>query len=611
MSDKNQAHEFCMGFVSASEKYREQFLDKWEEILSNFIVEPSQDWASPQHRNSPYKSPPRMGRTERNQIILKDPETHKLVMTYAAKLVRVLFGDRNHEYVIAQPVGYEDVQAAQTVTRLLRYCFSRPGHFRTLVESIIDMLLFGTSVVEVVWKYEEREMPVRSVSSMLGVETSTTARVMVPYYDDACIRPLDVFDFYPDPGRYRIEDMSGAAKRFRMNKNSAKQMADSELWDSAAVTAAIDRGGSSQRKSQDYDNEIREGIDMPYDRVQHSDFQDMIGYEYWGEVPWGGRRVITIWNNELVRDEEYPLADPHLPFHSMIINPMHGRFYGISPAEIVRYDQSFADALKMLLATAIVRKVNPPVAVDLDGDCDEDAVSLWTSKKMIKVRGGPGAIGALRYDADTNAGLTMWQAMIQNIQGGSGATGAVQGEEGPDREPATVGALRLQAAMDRPELAAMVLEEECLPPIAQAFLRRNQQFLEDTEDLRKRIGEQPESVWLGTIMGEFDVRFMGSRRAMSRQMKLQSVDRLTAMGTAWPELRGLLPMQDLATWLTGDLLELPEIAAKIADPRQVMMNVLLQGLMGGGSSGGAGSNGVASLGQPPGAMPAQMGGGIQ
>jgi hypothetical protein len=118
------------------------------------------------------------------------------------------------------------------------------------------------------------------------------------------------------------------------------------------------------------------------------------------------------------------------------------------------------------------------------------------------------------------------------MQGGSGAPGAIQGEAGPDRESATVGAARFQAAMGQPELAALILENEDLPAIAKGILKRCQQFL-DTEGLKKRIGEQPESMWIGDIMGDFDVQFFGSRQMQTRQEN-QSWDRLIAWSAAVP-----------------------------------------------------------------------------
>ena len=607
MADKRtEAYEFVMSFIAASEKYKDQFEPKWREILANFMVDfddldsgsragRGYGTAQPYQRNNVY-------RPSRNSVRLKDPETHRLVMTYASKLVRSMFGDPKREYIQAAPSGYEDAVKSATVTRLLRYDFGLPGMFRTFVEAIVDMILFGTSVVEVGWRYEERDMLVRSVEEEYGVETSTSQRLRVPVYDDVTMTPIDVSCFYPDPSRYRIQDMMGAAKKFTMSANEARRLAAMGIYDSAQVEQAIGNGtgGVGPHKTS-----FRVGIDQPQPQSV-SAFGDMIGYEYSGEVVYGSRVMrerITVLNAVVVRDEPYD--DYYLPFHSFTINPVQGRFYGISPAEVVRSDQSFADAIKILLAEAVIRQVHPPIAYDSDAEFDVAKLREWRADLPIGIRGGPQSIGTLRYDANVQNGFAMLSGLKQSIQEASGALGGIQGENGPDRESATGANQRIQMALDRPELAGMLVESDTLPCLASAFLRLNQRFIGDTEDLKKRIGEQPEPIWIGDIMGDFDVTFFGSRQVTSRQQKLQSYDRLTAMASAIPNLMVQIPWDQIAREMVGDLLDLPDVAAKMQDPAMVVQNAMMAQMLGPGAANG---NGQATAPQPAGLPAAQAGG---
>lgn len=616
VTDEKRAYEFTMGFISSSDKYKRQYVDKWQEILANFMVDPThgsgQGYSS---GGGSMTSPYRQGRVysgNKRNVVLKDPETHKAIMTYASKLVRALFGSREREYIKARPVGWEDAaEKAPTVGRLLKYQLSRPGAFRTWVEAIIDMLLFGTSVVEVSWEYTEREMPVRSVSSELGIELESFTRMKIPVYDDVKITPIDIVDFYPDPSRYRLDDMAGAAKRFKMNAIEAKAKAGQEIYDSEAVNRAISDLGK-QSSAPAANDDFRVGFDRPTDTTAHSDFREMICYEYWGDVPWddgygSSRRVITVMNNVVVRNDPWPLADAHLPWYSLIINPVQGRFYGISPAEVIRYDQDFADAMKILLAEAVLRQVHPPIAYDSDSDFDVAKLREWRADLPIGVRGGPNSIGTLRYDANVANGYSMLTGLKLSMQEASGALGGIQGEPGPDRESATGAQNRIQMAMDRPELAGMLIENDCLPQVGLAILRRCQQFL-DSEGLQNRIGELPEPVWIGTIMGDFDIEFVGSRMSMSRAEKLQSFDRLTAMAGAVPPLQAMIPWDQIAMELVGDLLQLPEVAARMQDPQMIAQNMAMMQAL--GQNGGAAQNGVPSSPEPAGMLPAQSSGSI-
>jgi hypothetical protein len=611
------AYKFVMSFVSASDKFRQQFTDKWQEVVSNFIVDGAQiqntgGETSPYSRSKVYRSP-------RNRIFLRDPETHKLVMTYAAKLARTIFGNKRGEFVQAQPVGYEDVAKSDVVTRLLRYDFNLPGHFRTFVEGLVDMILFGTSVIECYWRYEEREVIVRQAITDGATEFLSSSRMTVPVYDDVCIRNVDVMDFYPDPARYRIEEMSGCAKKFKMNGFEARRLADTGYYTKSGVSSAM---GSSVKTVEMQEQSFRSGLDQPAQADPIPDFKEMVGYDYWGNIPEEAdarddetgeritRGVVTILNQQVVRARNWPLTDPRLPFFTLIINPVQGRFYGISPAEVVRFDQSFADAMKILLAEAIVRQVHPPIAYDSDAEFDVAKLREWRADLPIPVRGGPQAIGTLRYDANIQSGFALMTGLKQEIQGGSGAMGAIQGESGPDRESATGYQGRVQMALDRPELAGMVLESECMPPIAKAMLMRNQQFLEDTEDLKRRVGEIPAPFWIGDILGDFDIRFVGSRNAMSNQERLMSLQTLAQFGTAFPAFQAMMPNAQVAQMIVGDILNLPEAAAQIGDLQAMQQNVALTQMMSqAGGHGGPAQNGVATQPQPIAPM-AQLAGGV-
>jgi hypothetical protein len=168
----------------------------------------------------------------------------------------------------------------------------------------------------------------------------------------------------------------------------------------------------------------------------------------------------------------------------------------------------------------------------------------------------------------------------------------------------------MQMALDRPELAGMILESECLPPIARSILKRYQQFLENTDDLKKRVGELPDPFWIGDIMADFDVRFVGSRNAMSKQEKLQAFNMMTTFAQAVPAAQMFLPHVEMMQMIVGEWLGLPEAAAQIGDPQQMQQNALMTAAMSmaGQQGGGPQNNGVPNAPQPPGMMPAQAAG---
>ena len=93
---------------------------------------------------------------------------------------------------------------------------------------------------------------------------------------------------------------------------------------------------------------------------------------------------------------------------------------------------------------------------------------------------------------------------------------------------------------------------------------------------------------------------------MSRSEKLQSFDRLTAMAGAVPPLQAMIPWDQIAKELIGDLLQLPEVAARMQDPQMVAQNMAMMQAL--GQNGGAAQNGVANSPEPAGMLPAQASG---
>src|SRR5262245_838529 len=102
MSSNADYYDFAMSFVSTSDAYKRQFIDKWRRVLANFMVEAAYDDVA---HTTPYSRSNRVYSNRRRQVILKDPETHKALMTYAAKLMQACFGDKDRAYISARPRG--------------------------------------------------------------------------------------------------------------------------------------------------------------------------------------------------------------------------------------------------------------------------------------------------------------------------------------------------------------------------------------------------------------------------------------------------------------------------------------------------------------------------
>jgi hypothetical protein len=596
------AREFLDGWIGAGEKLMEDKVDVWRETMSNVLVLPYPEQAAA--TTNPYGKPRQF---DVRNMVLKDPESSQVAETFRDNMMAALFGDPDNKYVVATPVGYEDTDKADTTTRLLRYD-----------ESMLDLAMFGTVVLETPWKTEERDIVVREVIEQAGVVYDQQFRDKATTYDDPEINQVDLLDWYPDVEEPRLEKGRGAAKGFKITPSAARALAEDGTYDSEAVEKAIDKASSAWvNKQEQRKREVRHRTDAAGSPKFDPDFSPIKAYEYWGEVPWEAtdgvqRRVVTMINGVIVRNDPWPLTDPDLPFHVLVINPVKGRHYGKAPAEIIRYAQDFADAMLMLIAEATVRQVHPPIAIDISKDVDPGAVRAWDPDAVIAVDGPVNqAVSTVQYASNIFAGTQFQENLKTQMRQASGALGPVQGFGlGVNRASATEAQNTFARAATKIEAVAQLLEKDGLPQIARGLLRRNQQFLEDNQALLDRVGESPESVWVGTIMGDFDIQFVGTRNAISRQIRLQAYDRLIALSQVMPAIVATrVPWGKVLEVLFGEILQAPEIAATFAAPEEqqgeILNNMILQAMA---QQAGLGEGGVPQTGQAPGLGEAQAAG---
>jgi hypothetical protein len=89
---------------------------------------------------------------------------------------------------------------------------------------------------------------------------------------------------------------------------------------------------------------------------------------------------------------------------------------------------------------------------------------------------------------------------------------------------------------------------------------------------------------------------------------MQSWDRVMAMAQSIPAFQMALPTVEMARTIIGDLLELPELAAQVGNPMDVMRNAVAMNMARGQT--GAANNGIPNAPEPPGLLPAQAAGNL-
>ena len=154
---------------------------------------------------------------------------------------------------------------------------------------------------------------------------------------------------------------------------------------------------------------------------------------------------------------------------------------------------------------------------------------------------------------------------------------------------------------------AQLFEFGPLPDLGKICLELYQQMLTSTTEIQQRVGRDKyldSEPRLADIQGDFDIKFIGSKRLASKDVQLQFLERSMQIFGSIPGAAAMYPWAPaLLKWL--ELADLRELEAMVADPNGVEDYVLAQQVAAGGQAAisGNGAN-LPSL-DVPGLAPAQ------
>ncbi len=584
------------------------------EVLRNYMMIP--------------RRPATMNNMDMPRPVLKDTETHVIIETLLSKVLLSSLSEMG--FLQALPVGLEDAGSAITTSALLERTFRIGQNYRNMYVAFKEAFLWGATTIWPSWVFEETDMEVQRVEidPLTGQEFLLSNQERRVTRDDIELIPVDVDDFFPDPGHDTVANMPFAARRYVIPTHKALDFADEGRWDKEQVNKAIMKGsrendttktsGSSsdpERTTQLQSKSWRDSIDRTTHMQDNPEFKPLIAFEGWGEVPYNPRdgirrRRLTMLNGVMVESRPSPIRTiQRIPCADFVVNPILGRWRGVSPGAVARFSQDFADALLMCLAGAVVRKTDPPILYDEHAGGNIAQLKAW--RGPMKVRNING-FKEIDYNPQIQEAANLYGLLKVNMEEGTGAQGGIQGQGlGSKRFSATEAAQTFQAQLGRPEMMAQLFEAAPLPQLGVLCLEMYQQMLVTTQEVKKRVGvdkytkREPR---LADIQGEFDIKFVGSRRMRSKEVQLQFIERSMQLFGSIPGAAPMYPWAPaLLKWL--ELADLRDIESMVADPNGVedYMTAHLMAASGGQAPISGNGSTLPSL-DIPGLAPAQAAG---
>lgn len=637
--DQDQAiEEWIDDCVERADKIRKRLEPQWHENWSNYRVE---SFYAAQYPDKQY--PLATGGRNRFEMspinFLKTPESHQGVNTLRALLMASLFGTR--DYVQADPVGNEDVDAATRVSKLVMFGLERPGNFRTNWESTGDGVIFGLGSYSGRWRTDVRLVPrrfpvpdpVNPGGFLTNPETGSMMTVLknveVPVFDDPVLETDDLFDTWFDPSANRFDEVKFKCKRFRIRDEELELLKNDPNWDAEGITQVLSMPPEDRASGPDMTQHPK----LVTENLTLEDVKEVAAYGYYGGwqfegmvpkevadrikgIDHRGMVILRMINGIKVQAIQSPQRNGMIQGGSITILPTGRGLYGLSPLTVVRYLQDVSDTQLILTVQALIESVyqnylvggeqGPNFARDLETRRPREAFTLQGEINQVAplpkdYTGLQISVAALGVISQTIRNAMNARDPVQGIMKQTGETTATETQ------------LVTAGAMQNIDQLAVLIERDELPTMGRLINDLYYINLDDEAKVFRRVGEsETTAVHYFDIDATTDINFVGARSVLSRRAKANQFRDFATMLMSNPLTAAMTDWHKLVQRYGDEGLEIKGLdQLMLSDPEEVVARMQSMGLANTikpAQAGGAGPDGNAPPRKGARANPANGGG---
>lgn len=482
------------------------------------------------------------GRFQQFRNDIKIPFLLSIVQSDVARKVQTSFG--GWPIVTFGSYPPEGVSIARKNETLISAQMKDSKSFTKAVDFFTSADLYGTAICRVGWKHDIRLEKIRVPDSILGMQESERD---VTWFDGPDWDVVDSIDFWPQPGRKRLDECDWVIHRYWIDYDNLLDRAHRGEFDAEACRRVketpmpevpsdkLPRVGP-HRSWSEYEAMTAEKFARPVEL-----------WEMWGLVPTdfatdGVRfRRITLANKAvIIQDEPTPFWHGRLPFISYCPMPDPHYFHGTGKLEVCEKLQVTANKMLNHQLDALDISIAPPFLVAAQAGIDQTNLFLRPGK-VIPVQGGSideTVIRQLQMDLQgINAAAATVPFLWQFMQQGTGIIeDTIMGGGGSSRQTAREYLGRQEAVLTRLMLEARLAEEGFVEPLADMFVALNKQYL----PLPKQIPilgsgaiinpitglplpQEPTNITPEDISHDYKARAIGATQMLGKAVKQQNM----------------------------------------------------------------------------------------
>lgn len=436
-----------------------------------------------------------------------------------------------------EPREGQDEQQVRAMQRKVDYDIEIDRFVEKQVELSKTALICGLCVGKVIWDRKKSRVKRHNFNDAAiasGEEDATYSQEIVER-DGPSLIPINMFDWFPQPGPTSIEAMEYCFHRTWLTQTELEARADLKDEDGKPLFKNIKKAIDS--KPSDGSNEMH----LPNE--SSDDAKGRRGNRYEVIERWKrGRLTVVVNRKTVIRDCANPYWHGRLPFVAASSQPDIRSLVGISEVEVIENIARMIHKFENLRIRAAEFAVNPVLKMkrSLKGG---DRVDWRPGGRIYLDRLDD--ITTETANPNLQAGWAEVQAYLGYMQQVSGVSPFIAGADpsvsGINQETAT-GASILQAEANK-RLALKLLQMQTMySKVAKMFVQLNQQFM--TENQLVRIAGADGYQWVEIspqeIAGAYDVRSSNSTESLAKSAEIQ---RLTDALNILTQFQGV-PMSD-------------------------------------------------------------------
>lgn len=416
------------------------------------------------------------------------------------------------------PREAQDEEKVTLTQQKIDYDLERDRFVEKQVEMAKTTLICGITVGKVIWDKRERNATYHDWEA--GPDEPATGSKKIVERNGPSLIPVNLFDFFPQPGPTNVESMDHIFHRTWLTEGELKARADLKGKDGKPLYKNINKAlalgvHGAAAADKELSNERPEDADG-----RRGDRFEVI--ERWKR----GRLTTVVNRSVVIRDCGNPYWHGQLPFVAASSQPDVRSFVGISEIEVIENIVRMIHKFENLRMRAAEFAVNPVIKMrrGMKGGHSID----WRPGAQIYLD-RPDDIQTEIPNTNLQAGWAEVQAYLGYMQQVSGVSPFIAGADpstsGINQETAT-GASILQAEANK-RLALKLLQMQVMySKVAKFFVQLNQQFMTTPEMIRvvgaegiKWVSVDPQS-----IAGEYDVRSSNSTESLAKSGEIQRLN---------------------------------------------------------------------------------------